>query len=114
MEFYQGDLLKDFPKDVGGFDVLVANLPYVDENWEWLDKRALAAEPSLALYAEDGGLALYKKLITQIRERGEGFTKYVVFEADPCQHKDLLQFAEGQGFSLVKTEGFGVVLRVMK
>lgn len=55
VEFYRGDLLEDLPDDSGGFDVLVANLPYVDEEWEWLDKRTLDFEPKLALYAEDGG-----------------------------------------------------------
>lgn len=110
VEFRQGDLLEGLPEDLGGFDVLVANLPYVDESWEWLDKSALRFEPSLALYAEDAGLALYKKLITQIARRGAGFAKYVVFEADPCQHEALIRFAEGQGLRFLKAEGFGVVL----
>ncbi len=111
VEFCRGDLLEDLPDDVGGFDVLVANLPYVDEDWEWLDKRTLDFEPGLALYAEDGGLALYKKLILQMKARGKGFAKYMVFEADPCQHEALIQFAGEQGFSLVRVEGFGVVFR---
>lgn len=111
VEFCRGDLLEDLPDDVGGFDVLVANLPYVDEDWEWLDKRTLDFEPGLALYAEDGGLALYKKLILQMKARGKGFAKYMVFEADPCQHEALIQFAGEQGFSLVRVEGFGMVFR---
>lgn len=111
VEFLRGDLLEDLSDDAGGFDVLVSNLPYVDEGWEWLDKRTLDFEPKLALYAEDGGLALYKKLILQMKARGEGFAKYIVFEADPCQHEALIQFAGEQGFSLVKAEGFGVVFR---
>lgn len=121
VKFYQGDLLDGLPADLPrslardtkrgepGFDVLVANLPYVDENWDWLDKRALGYEPELALYVEDEGLALYKKMILQIKERGEGFVRYVVFEADPCQHEKLTQFAGGNGLVLVKIEGFGLV-----
>lgn len=112
IEFYQGDLLGDFPEDIVGFDVLVANLPYVDRSWEWLDKRTLGYEPEEALYAGDGGLALYKKLILQIWRRGADFTKYVVFETDPCQHEDLIKFAEEYGFSLLKAEGFGLAFRV--
>ncbi len=111
VEFLRGDLLEDLSDDAGGFDALVSNLPYVDEDWEWLDKRTLDFEPELALYAEDGGLALYKKLILQMKARGKGFAKYIVFEADPCQHEALIQFAGEQGFSLVKEEGFGVVFR---
>ena len=111
VEFYRGDLLEDLPDEVGGFDVLVANLPYVDEEWGWLDKRTLNFEPELALYAEDGGLALYKKLILQMKARGEEFARYIVFEADPCQHEALIRFAEENGLLLVKAEGFGVVFR---
>lgn len=109
VEFRQGDLLEGLPEDLAGFDVLVANLPYVDKDWGWLDKNALGFEPDLALYAEDKGLALYKKLIMQITRRGAGFVRYAVFEADPCQHEELIRFAEKQGFSLLKTEGFGLV-----
>lgn len=108
VEFRQGDLLEGLPEDLAGFDVLVANLPYVDKDWGWLDKNALGFEPDLALYAEDEGLALYKKLIMQITRRGTGFVRYAVFEADPCQHKELIRFAEKQGLSLLKTEGFGL------
>lgn len=111
-EFYQGDLLEGLPEDLTGFDVLVANLPYVDKDWGWLDKNVLGFEPDLALYAEDEGLALYRKLIMQIVGRGDGFVKYVVFEADPCQHGNLIRFAESQGWRLLKTEGFGLVWSV--
>lgn len=109
VEFLRGDLLEDSPEELGRLDILVANLPYVDEEWEWLDKKSLGFEPDLALYAEDGGLGLYKKLILQIKARGEGFAKYVVFEADPCQHEDLRRFAEENGLKCLKTEGFGLV-----
>ncbi len=111
VEFLRGDLLEDLSDDAGGFDVLVSNLPYVDEGWGWLDKRTLDFEPELALYAEDGGLLLYKKLILQMKARGEGFARYIVFEADPCQHEALIQFAGEQGLSLAKAEGFGMVFR---
>lgn len=112
VEFRQGDLLEGLPEDLAWFDVLVANLPYVDKDWGWLDKNVLGFEPDLALYAEDEGLAVYKKLIIQIKRRGAGFAKYVVFEADPCQHEELIRFAGKQGFSLLKTEGFGLVWNV--
>lgn len=114
VEFRQGDLLEGLPEDAKGFDVLVANLPYVDESWGWLDKGALGFEPDLALYAEDAGLALYKKLIAQIVRRGAGFARYAVFEADPCQHEELIRFAEEQGLRLLKAEGFGLVSRVFR
>ena len=84
-------------------DLVVANLPYVDENWDWIDKEALAKEPSLALYAEDGGLALIYKLINQIADKG---IKHLILEADPCQHERIQEYAKKKGLALCETLGF--------
>ena len=83
-------------------DVVVANLPYVDKDWDWLDKEALSGEPATALYAEDHGLALIKQLIDQAYER---HIKYLVLEADPCQHDSIIKYAEAK-YKLLKTSGF--------
>ena len=61
-------------------DLIVANLPYVDKNWDWVDRKALSIEPDIALYAEDGGLKLIKELVDTAESR------YLILEADPCQH----------------------------
>ena len=95
----QSDLLE---KCQDKYDIIIANLPYVDPDWDWLDKEALKKEPSLALYAEDHGLALIKRLITEIKEKPE----YLILEADPCQHKDIIDFAEKNGFQHSETRGF--------
>ena len=105
VDFIQSDLLS---KVSGDYDVIVANLPYVDENWDWIDKKALSREPKIALYAEDGGLALIKKLINQIVERD---IKYLVLEADPCQHERIIDYAINNNFSLLETRGFVLVLK---
>ena len=89
-------------------DLVVANLPYVDENWEWIDKEALSKEPSLALYAEDGGLALIKKLIDQVTERK---IKHLILEADPCQHERIQEYAKKKGLTLSETRGFILYFR---
>ncbi len=81
-------------------DVIVANLPYVDENWDWLDKEALAKEPSIALYAEDGGLKLIKEFIDTAT------TKHLILEADPCQHQAIINYAKKKGLSHRETRGF--------
>ena len=60
VKFYQSDLLENTEK----YDIIVANLPYVDKNWDWLGPE-LDYEPETALYADDGGLELIKKLINQ-------------------------------------------------
>lgn len=85
-------------------DVLVANLPYVDENWEWLDKESLSKEPSIALYADDGGLALIKKLIDQASDRK---IKYLILEADPCQHEKIIAYTKS--YDLLEARGFILV-----
>ncbi len=83
-------------------DLIVANLPYVDKNWDWVDEEALSAEPSLALYADDGGLALIKQLIDQAAALN---TPRLVLEADPCQHQHIIDYAESK-YILSNTRGF--------
>lgn len=81
-------------------DAIVANLPYVDENWDWLDKEALSHEPSIALYAEDHGLKLIKELIDTAN------SKYLILEADPCQHQEIINYATKKGLQHLETRGF--------
>ena len=100
IKFIESDLLNNVP---GDFDVIVANLPYVDANWDWIDKEALSREPAIALYAEDGGLGLIKKLISQAGERK---VKYLILEADPYQHQRVIKYATKNDYSLLETRGF--------
>ena len=102
--FLQSDLLKGI---IGDFDVIVANLPYVDKNWKWLDKDALSFEPSRALYAEDGGLEIIFRLLGQ----SAGRTKYLVLEADPCQHDRII--GRANDFKLLKISGFQLLFEAM-
>ncbi len=87
-------------------DMIVANLPYVDKTWDWLDLPSLSHEPALALYAKDHGLELIKKLIEQSSNR---HIKYLVLEADPCQHDELVKFAKNKHYKLIETRGFILV-----
>lgn len=80
-------------------DVVVANLPYVDPDWDWVDKKALSKEPTLALYAEDHGLALIKELIDAVE------SEYLILEADPCQHAEIIDYATKK-YTLIDTRGF--------
>ena len=88
-------------------DLIVANLPYVDRTWSWVDEDALSSEPDLALYAEDGGLALIKQLIEQCRDRQ---IPRLVLEADPSQHAQIATFAESHNYLLDRTMGFALSL----
>lgn len=81
-------------------DVIVANLPYVDEDWPWLDKSALSHEPSTALYAKDHGLALIKELIDTTHAH------HLILEADPCQHRAIIDYATKKGLAHRETRGY--------
>ena len=97
---------KNYDTDENGssdkFDVICANLPYVDEDWEWIDHERLAEEPRLALFAEDGGLETIKRLIQQ----AAGRTRFLILEADPCQHDKIIQYAAEFGFQKTNVRGF--------
>lgn len=84
-------------------DLIVANLPYVDKEWDWLDLKSLSKEPSLALFAENGGLALIKQLI----DEASGIqVPHLILEADPCQHDRTVAYAKERGYCLKGTMGF--------
>ena len=104
VQFVVSDLLGNIDAK---FDVIVANLPYVDKDWDWLDKNALSYEPDMALYAEDKGLFLIKKLIRQIAEKDA--SKYLILEADPCQFQDIIDYARGFGFTLLEERSFSLL-----
>ena len=86
-------------------DVIVANLPYVDKEWNWLDRHALSYEPSIALYADNHGLALIYQLIDELPQK----TKFLVLEADPSEHSAIIAHAKNHGLNLIETRGFALV-----
>lgn len=100
------DLLKNY--DGKEPDLITANLPYVDKNWDWLDMESLKEEPEIALFAEDGGLKLIKQLLTQIRDRD--WHPKILLEMDPSQQDTLINFAKTLGFKHQKTTGFIISL----
>lgn len=92
-------------------DIIVANLPYVDENWDWLDKKALSKEPSIALYADDHGLALIKQLIDQAAALK---IKHLILEADPCEHPLIKEYIKNKNYNLEKINGYIILLKYKK
>jgi release factor glutamine methyltransferase len=88
----KSDLLKEYrlkPR------VIIANLPYVDIDWERSPETNY--EPRVALFAEEHGLKIIKNLIIQASKRlpNDG---YLIIEADPIQHASLLNFAKKHRF----------------
>jgi len=101
----RSDLLESY---VGIAQYIVANLPYVDPAWQRSPETD--HEPGLALFAEDNGLRLIKKLLKQtpahLTQGG-----YLILEADKRQHTELIHTAQKEGFSHYKTEGLIVCLQ---
>lgn len=97
--FVQNDLLEDFEQPV---DVILANLPYVPD--EYPINEAAKHEPSLALFAGDDGLDLYRKLWEQIKNLDDQ-PEYVLTEALTSQHAALAHIAKAAGYTLEQTDG---------
>jgi len=100
-----GNLLANYPLPI---DIVVANLPYVDPEWERSPETNY--EPSLALFAENNGLSLIYKLIEQARNSLTP-AGYMLLEADPRQHDAIISAAKNHGFQKVKVRGFIVCLQ---
>lgn len=107
VEFLKSDLLSNYQGKTP--DVIVANLPYVDKDWEWLDKEALSVEPELALFANNRGLELIFRLIDQIEAIKTNKKMWIILEADPCQHAAIIEYARSKGLAHQKTSGFQLV-----
>ena len=83
LPFYKSDLLSDISKD---YDVIVANLPYVDRNWDFLSDSL-------------------KRLIIEAKNR----CKYLLLESDPCQQDAIFDFASQNNYKLIKKVGYYLV-----
>lgn len=103
--FRHSNLLTDID---GTFDIIAANLPYVDRDWERSPETDF--EPALALFADDHGLELIEKLIEQapdhLAEHG-----YLLLEADPQQHPTIIAAAQQKSLRHIRTEGYAVLLQ---
>lgn len=105
VEYLENDLLSGLDAEqCGQVNIVVANLPYVDVDWDWLDKEALGHEPKEALYAKDGGLKEIKRLIDQLEKFDNG--DYVFLEADPCQHEEIIKYAKTHGLKHFETRNY--------
>ena len=109
IRFVTSDLLEhwlyhDRPRT---FDMIIANLPYVDTSWTTSPETA--HEPHLALYAQNGGLELIYRLIEQC---DQVLTKngFILLEADPEQHPAIIQQAAGYGYVPSKQHNYALLL----
>jgi release factor glutamine methyltransferase len=106
VDFIKSDLLQNICNKQ--FDIIVANLPYVAR--EWKTSPDIAYEPEIALFADNVGLELIKKLIQQTPSNlnPNGF---LILEMDPRQIKNVKKFAEKNGFTTINEQPFALVLQ---
>jgi release factor glutamine methyltransferase len=104
----QTDLLTHYPYVA---DVIIANLPYVDPEWE--RSQETNHEPAEALFAASGGKAVIFELLIQTKDKlARG--GYLILEADPTQHSDIVREAGRYGLALQTTKDYGLLLQKIK
>lgn len=91
----------------GKYDIIIANLPYVDSSWERSPETDY--EPQLALFADNSGLALIDQLIDELPATLNK-PGLVLLEADPVQHNAIITKAHAIGLEHVETDGYAIAL----
>jgi release factor glutamine methyltransferase len=97
--FLKNDLLRGFGAPI---DIILANLPYVDRNWDVSPDTQ--AEPDEALYASEFGLTLIRQLIDQaelLLQPGS----HLLLESDLRQHAAIIALAKQHQLQLYETSG---------
>lgn len=103
----RSDLLSHYPFVA---DIIIANLPYVDIEWERSPE--LAHEPAEALFAAKNGKALIFQLIGQTKSR-LATGGFLILEADPMQHADIIREAKSNGLLLHDQNDYGLLFQKM-
>lgn len=104
VELLQSDLLNSYPFVA---DIIIANLPYVDPEWERSPETN--HEPATALFAHNHGLALIFDLILQTKEKLSLGGK-LILEADPEQHPAIIKEAAKHGLVVHEQRDYGLLL----
>ncbi len=90
-------------------DYVLANLPYVDPNWDDTSPE-LRHEPTHALYAEEHGLKLIRQLIPQLA-RWLSPHGVALLESDPTQHQSIATFAREHGMISLEPRDYIIGLK---
>lgn len=110
IKFVQSDLFSGLAGRK--FDIILANLPYVDKLWKDTSPE-LAYEPKLALYADNDGLAIINKFLTQAPQHIDS-GGYIVLEADRRQMPAIIALAKKQGFEAIEALPFTLTMRLLE
>jgi release factor glutamine methyltransferase len=103
----QSNLLAEYPFTA---DIIIANLPYVDSEWERSPETD--HEPASALFAANNGKALIYELLVQTKDKlANGGS--LLLEADPQQHDDIIAEAKQYGLVVSTQDDYGLLLEKM-
>lgn len=104
-QILKSDLLQSYPFEA---NFVLANLPYVDEDWEV--SAETRHEPKEALFANNNGLALIYRLFEEAPGRlAPG--GYIFIEADLRQHSAIKDFVKDQTYTLHDNRGLILVFK---
>lgn len=98
VNFFSSNL---FANTTNKYDVIIANLPYVPDNFNVSDD--VKAEPSLAVYSGADGLDLTSKFFNQI-DKHINESGLLIMESLQIQHKKINQLAEAAGLKLIESK----------
>lgn len=107
VEFIKSNLLKNISKK---FNLITANLPYVDRSWPTSEE--LKYEPKTALFAGEGGLKIINSLITKATDNLI-HGGHLIVEADPVQHKSIINNARQYGLKKVTIQDYAILFRYL-
>lgn len=108
VDLLESNLLESYPHVA---DIIIANLPYVDRDWERSPETD--HEPAEALFADNNGLALIEALIQQTKGKlVQNGT--LILEADPVQQEAIKKAATLSGLIPAKTEGYALLFEKLR
>ncbi|WP_165005282.1 MULTISPECIES: peptide chain release factor N(5)-glutamine methyltransferase [unclassified Enterococcus] len=108
IHFYHGNTLE--PVKDQRFDLIISNPPYISKSeWSLMDESVRTFEPKMALFAEEDGLAVYRKIAQEapnvLKENGEIFLEIGFQQGEAV--KEIFQQAFPTKKVAIKKDLFG-------
>ena len=92
-----------FDKVTGKYDLIVSNPPYIsNKEYQYLPRGIREYEPSIALLADDNGLAFYKKILSSAKDYLTKKGK-IYFEIGYNLSESIKKVAKENGFRNIET-----------
>jgi len=99
---HQGDLLDPISNETLHEAVILANLPYVPNDYAL--NQAAMNEPRIAIFGGEDGLDLYRRLFEQIDAKSR--PSHIFTESLPFQHQVLQSIALQHGYTKITEDDF--------